>query len=342
MSDSKSRGNPWHPVSDFLDNNLQNAQDHFYDHWQKSINHVLGSFDYLSDVTNQTVDQFHGHINQAHNDTVDYFFTKNRLNPFVFTTSNTPKVDKKIREHVALITGGIGGIGTAICERLYADGNQVIATYITSEKERAIEWQKEFKTRGFNLHIIECDVTDFKMCKRVASQINKEFGRLDILVNCAGITRDAMLRKMDPAQWQMVLQTNLNSVFNVTKSFMNGMIKRKYGRIINISSVNGQKGQFGQTNYSTAKAGMIGFSRELAIELADTGVTVNTVCPGYVETSMVEAIREDILDGIVSQIPMGRLAKPSEIAASVAFLAQESSAYVTGSEISINGGLFTG
>ncbi len=341
MSDSTSR-TPWHPFSDYVDSGLQDAQDQFYSHWQESINHVFGSFDYLTDVTNQTVDNLHGHINKAHNDSLDYFFTKNHLNPFIYSTQNSAKKNKAVRHHVALITGGIGGIGTAICERLYDDGNQVIATYIAPEKERALEWQKEFRSRGFNLKIIECDVTDFDMCKRVARKINKDFGRLDVLVNCAGITSDAMLRKMDPSQWQKVLETNLNSVFNVTKNFLNGMIQRKYGRIINISSVNGQKGQFGQTNYSTAKAGMIGFSRSLAIELADTGITVNSVCPGYVGTSMVESIRKDVLDGIIAQIPMGRLAKPSEIAASVSFLAQESSAYVTGSEISVNGGLFTG
>lgn len=341
MSNSKSN-NPWHPLSELVDNNLQDAQEHFYNHWQESINHVFGSLDYLTDVTHQTVDHLHGHINRAQNDSIDYFFTKNQLNPFIFTKENTPKKDKQVREHVALVTGGIGGIGTAICERLYEDGNRVIATYISMEKERALQWQKEFKNKGLNLEIVECDVTDFNMCKRVASKINKEFGRIDILVNCAGITRDSMLRKMEPSQWDMVLKTNLDSVFNMTKSVLNGMVKRKYGRIINISSVNGQKGQFGQTNYATAKAGMIGFSRSLAIELADTGVTVNSVCPGYVGTSMVESIRKDVLDGIVAQIPMGRLAKPSEIAASVSYLAQKSSAYVTGSEISVNGGLFTG
>lgn len=336
MSDSKSKY-PNLPFTDYMDMSLQQAQDQFYNHWQESINTVFGSLDYFTGVTHNTVDK----INQAHNDTLDYFFTKNHLNPFIFTNKN-PLEKTQVREHIALVTGGVGGIGTAICERLYDDGHHVIATYIAPEKERALEWQQEFKQKGFKFHIVECDVTDFKQCKKVARELQKEFGHIDILVNCAGITRDAMLKKMDTKQWQMVLETNLNSVFNVTKSFLDGMIKRKFGRIINISSVNGQKGQFGQTNYSTAKAGMIGFSRSLAIELADTGITVNTVCPGYVGTSMVEAIRKDILDGIIETIPMKRLAKPSEVAASVSFLAQESSAYITGSEISVNGGLFTG
>ncbi|MEJ2093877.1 MAG: acetoacetyl-CoA reductase [Gammaproteobacteria bacterium] len=244
--------------------------------------------------------------------------------------------------NVAVVTGGIGGIGTEICKRFYDDGHQVIATYIAMETERAEQWQLEHLKAGYDFDIVECDVTDFERCKVVARQLEKSYKHIDILVNCAGITRDATLKNMDPDKWQAVIETNLNSVFNVSRQFVDGMARRRYGRIINISSVNGQKGQFGQTNYATAKAGIIGFSKALALELADQGITVNSVCPGYVGTEMVEAIPEDIKNSIIAKIPVGRLAKPSEIADAVSFLAAENSGYITGSEISVNGALFTG
>ena len=245
-------------------------------------------------------------------------------------------------KRVALVTGGIGGIGTAICRKLVDDGDQVIATYIIQEQEQAKEWQDEHLQNGYDIEIIECDVTDFKNCKKVARQVEKTYGKIDILVNCAGITRDATLRKMDLDNWHAVLDTNLDSVFNVTRNVINRMLKNGYGRIINISSVNAQKGQFGQTNYSAAKAGMIGFTKSLALELADSGITVNCVCPGYVGTNMVEAIPEDIKIAIISKIPLGRLARPEEVAEAVAFLAADNSGYITGSELSVNGALFTG
>ena len=243
---------------------------------------------------------------------------------------------------VAVITGGVGGIGTDICTRLAGEGNKIISTFIAAERDTALAWQRDRRKEGYDIDLVECDVTDFDACKRTAADIEEKYGAVDVLVNCAGITRDAVFTKMEASNWHAVLDTNLDSVFNVTRGFVNGMMERNYGRIINISSVNGQKGQFGQTNYSAAKAGMIGFTRSLALELVNYGITVNCVCPGYVHTSMVEKIREDIRDAIISQIPMGRLAKTSEIAAAVAFLADRESAYITGAEIAVNGALWLG
>jgi len=250
--------------------------------------------------------------------------------------------NKAVKTGVAIVTGGTGGIGTEICRRLATEGNVVIATYIAVEQEKARQWKKDLEKEGYTVDIYECDVANFDSCRLFAEQLENKYGQIDILVNAAGITRDAMLRKMDPENWHAVINTNLDSVFNVTRNFINGMIRNKYGRIINISSVNGQKGQFGQTNYSTAKAGMIGFTRSLALELADKGITVNCVCPGYVRTSMVAAIREDVLESIIKQIPVGRLATTTEIADAVAFLANEGSGYITGTELAVNGGLWLG
>ncbi len=260
----------------------------------------------------------------------------------VTETTGREQVGKMTKTGVAIVTGGIGGIGTEICRKLATDGNVVIATYIAPEKDKALLWKQEFESSGLKADIYECNVADFESCRIFAEQIEKKFGQIDVLVNAAGITRDSMLRKMDPENWHAVINTNLESVFNVTRNFINGMIRNNYGRIINISSVNGQKGQFGQTNYSTAKAGMIGFTRSLALELADKGITVNCVCPGYVKTSMVAAIREDVLDSIIKQIPAGRLASTTEIADAVAFLAGENSGYITGTELAVNGGLWLG
>ena len=253
-----------------------------------------------------------------------------------------PAAQKQLKTGVAVVTGGIGGLGTDICKRLAAGGNHIVSTYLAAEKDAAEAWMREREQEGITVELHECDVTDYESCRAMARAIEEEHGPIQVLVNCAGITRDATFKKMSPDNWHAVLDTNLDSVFNVSRQFIDGMVRNGYGRIINISSVNGQKGQFGQTNYSAAKAGMIGFTRSLALELADTGVTVNCICPGYVGTSMVEAIREDILQGIIGQIPMGRLAKPDEIAAAVAFLASRDSSYITGTELAINGGLWLG
>lgn len=241
---------------------------------------------------------------------------------------------------LALVTGGTGGIGTEICKNLRQHRNQVIATYLGSEENEAHAWQRARQSEGYNVHLVECDVSSFDACARMAEEISSRYGSIAILVNCAGITRDKTLGKMDKDHWDAVLDTNLDSVFNVTKNVIDGMIRRHYGRIVNISSVNAQKGQFGQTNYAAAKAGMHGFTKSLARELAGHGITVNTVSPGYVDTQMLKAIPKAIRQDIVRKIPMGRLAKPEEIAWVVAFLTSEASAYITGSNIAVNGGLF--
>jgi acetoacetyl-CoA reductase len=241
---------------------------------------------------------------------------------------------------IALVTGGTGGIGTAICTRLAADGHRVVATYPPAEAERARCWQLERRAEGYELALAECDVASFASCARMAGAVAAAVGPVDVLVNCAGITRDKTLAKMEPGQWRAVLATNLDGAFNVTRQFVGGMAERGFGRVISIASVNGQRGQFGQTNYAAAKAGLFGFTRALAREVAGQGVTVNTVSPGYVQTGMVEAIPAEIRERIVRQIPVGRLARPPEVARAVAFLAAEEAGYITGANIAVNGGLF--
>ena len=241
---------------------------------------------------------------------------------------------------VALVTGGIGGIGTEICRHLHRQGRQVIATHLAVEAEQAAAWRKTQSEAGFDIALVVVDVTSFESCEGMAKEVEARFGGIDILVNCAGITRDATLRKMEKADWSAVLSTNLDSVFNVTRQVIEGMTERGFGRIVNISSVNGQKGQFGQTNYAAAKAGMHGFTKSLALEGARKGVTVNTVSPGYIGTEMVMAMSEEIRDQIVGTVPVGRLGKPEEIGRAVAFLCDDASGYVTGADLSINGGLY--
>ena len=202
-------------------------------------------------------------------------------------------------------------------------------------------WLERMRREGFeNVHAAEGDVSDFESAADMVRQIESEIGPVDILVNNAGIVRDNMLKKMTPSEWLAVINTNLNSAFNVTKQVIDGMTERGWGRIVNLSSVNGQKGQFGQTNYSAAKAGVHGFAKALAQEVVRKGVTVNSVSPGYVETDMVKSIRKDVLEKIVAGIPMGRLAKPEEIAALIAFLSSDEAGYITGANIAINGGMY--
>ncbi|MFI5150154.1 MAG: acetoacetyl-CoA reductase [Bacteroidia bacterium] len=246
---------------------------------------------------------------------------------------------------VALITGGTGGIGSAICERLYRDGFTLVANYRDFDKamkwrEEAKKWRDDQLKMGIDVKIVEGDISDFASAQRMIKEIEDEIGVVQVLVNNAGITRDTPLHKMNPDQWFDVINTNLNSVFICTRLVIEGMIAKGWGRIVSISSVNGQKGQFGQTNYATAKAGMYGFTKSLALEVAKKGVTVNTVSPGYIGTSMVMAIREDIRNKIIEQVPMGRLGQPKEIAAAVAYLVSEDGSYMTGSDISVNGGLY--
>jgi acetoacetyl-CoA reductase len=243
---------------------------------------------------------------------------------------------------LALVTGGTGGIGTEICRDLAAAGHQVVSTYVAAEEDLARAWQQERRAEGQPVELIECDVASFESCAGMAQQVKARLGPVEILVNCAGITRDKTLAKMEPAQWAAVLDTNLNGAFNVTRQLIDGMIERRFGRIVCISSVNGQRGQFGQTNYSAAKAGLFGFARALAREVAADGVTVNTVSPGYVDTSMVGAIPKDIRDAIVRKIPVGRLAHPREIARAVSFLVADESGYITGANLAVNGGLYLG
>ena len=241
-------------------------------------------------------------------------------------------------ERVAFVTGGMGGIGTAICKRLAANGNKVVANCLTGYDKKD-EWLSSMRAQGFAVHAAEGNVEDFDSCADMFYRISSIIGPVDILVNNAGITRDGVFKRMSESDWYDVINTNLNSVFNVTRQVVEGMTDRGWGRIINVSSVNALKGQFGQTNYSAAKAGMHGFSKALAQEVVRKGVTVNTISPGYVATDMVMAIRQEVRDQIVATIPMGRLAQPDEVAGLVSYLASEDAGYITGANISINGGL---
>ena len=244
----------------------------------------------------------------------------------------------KVAHRIAYVTGGMGGIGTAICRRLCRDGHVVIAG-CGPASQRKEHWLSEMRAEGCNIHASAGNVADWESTRRAFEAARAEVGEIDILVNNAGITRDCTFRKMTLDDWHTVIATNLNSLFHVTKQVIEGMVGRGWGRIINISSINGQRGQFGQANYSTAKAGIHGFTMALAQEVAARGVTVNTVSPGYVETDMVKAIKKEIRDQIIAAIPMGRLARPEEIAAVVAFLASDEAGYITGANISVNGGM---
>lgn len=243
-------------------------------------------------------------------------------------------------KRIALVTGGNGGIGQSICMALADKGCTVVAGYYPGDKENAEQWQADMKNNGYDIALAAADVADFEQTQQMVAGVEESVGPIDILVNCAGITRDSSLKKMEYNDWEAVIDTNLNSAFNVTKPVMTGMMSRGFGRIVNISSVNGQRGQFGQPNYSAAKAGLHGFTMAAAREGARKGVTVNTVSPGYVETAMTAAMPEAVLESIVGEVPMGRMAQPKEIAQAVAWLADDESGYVTGANIPVNGGLF--
>src|SRR5499433_3548506 len=234
---------------------------------------------------------------------------------------------------VALVTGGTRGIGAAISKELKAAGYKVAATYGSSD-----EAAQKFKAET-GINVYKWDVSSFEACAAGVKQVEADLGPVDVLVNNAGITRDAQLHRMKPEQWTAVINTNLGSLFNMSRQVIEGMRERKFGRIINISSINGQKGQFGQTNYSAAKAGEIGFTKALALETAKGGITVNAICPGYINTEMVQAVPLAVLEkAILPYIPVGRLGEPEEIARCVIFLAADDSGFITGSTLSANGG----
>ncbi len=235
---------------------------------------------------------------------------------------------------VAFVTGGTRGIGRAICERLIADGHKVAAGYSGNEAAA------EACAKELGVMVVKGNVGVFEDCQAAVKKVEAELGPIDILVNNAGITRDGMLHKMTYEQWSEVIRVNMDSAFNMTRPVIEGMRDRGWGRIVNISSINGQKGQMGQTNYSAAKAGLIGFTKALALENAKKGVTVNVICPGYIDTEMVAAVPENVLAQIIAGIPVGRLGKGEEIADMVSFLAGERAGFVTGATLSLNGGQY--
>ncbi|MGM9451972.1 acetoacetyl-CoA reductase [Legionella bozemanae] len=240
----------------------------------------------------------------------------------------------------AVVTGGTGGIGSAICQRLAAD-YQVIACYFKDGKhDEAKRWQERQRKAGYDVDILYGDTTQFADCEKLTDLLMERYGRIDVLVNNAGITCDTTLKKMTPLQWQQVIDANLTSVFNITRNVLPSMLDQGYGRIISISSINGRKGQFGQCNYAATKAALFGFTKSLALEVANKGITVNTISPGYIETPMLAAIKEEILNAIITYIPVGRLGKPEEVADAVAFLAAPERGFITGANLDINGGQY--
>lgn len=241
---------------------------------------------------------------------------------------------------IALVTGGTGGIGTAIVKRLADLGHKVATNYRNEEKARA--WQEQLKKGGYDITLVKGDVSSPEEAEALVREVESKLGPVDILVNNAGITRDGTFHKMTPIQWHEVINTNLNSVYNMTRPVIEGMRERKWGRVIQISSINGQKGQYGQANYAAAKAGMHGFTISLAQENARFGITVNTVSPGYIGTDMVMAVPEEVRNKIVAQIPTGRLGSPEEIAYAVTFFIPDEASWITGANLSANGGQYMG
>ncbi len=243
-----------------------------------------------------------------------------------------------VEQRVVLVTGGMGGLGETISTKMVDAGYRVVVTYSPGNTRHG-EWLAGMKANGYDIAAVACDVANFDSCARAVADVQARIGAVDVLVNNAGITRDMTFKKMDKVSWDVVMRTNLDSLFNMTKQVADGMVDRGWGRIINISSVNGSKGAFGQTNYSAAKAGVHGFTKALALEVAKKNVTVNTISPGYIGTKMVTAIPEEVLNTkILPQIPVGRLGKPEEVAGLVIYLASEEAAFVTGANIAINGG----
>lgn len=241
-----------------------------------------------------------------------------------------------MQSRVALVTGGTGGIGSSIVQRLAQMGHRVATNY--RDETRARAWQAQMRERGFDIALAQGDVSSPEQAQGLIAEVERQLGPIEVLVNNAGITRDSTFHRMTPLQWNEVIGTNLNSCFNVTRPVIEGMRERKWGRIVQISSINGLKGQYGQANYAAAKAGMHGFTISLARENARFGITVNTVSPGYVATDMVMSVPEEVRAKIVAEIPTGRLGTPDEIAYAVSFLVAEEAAWITGSNLDINGG----
>lgn len=244
-------------------------------------------------------------------------------------------------QKVAVVTGGTGGIGTAISQHLAKLGYQVIACYFKGGNHDAAKtWQQSQKEQGYDIDIAYADTCQFEDCAKLASQILEKYGQVDVLVNNAGITKDTTFKKMTPEKWHGVIDANLNSVFNVSQNFINSMLERQSGRIINISSINGRKGQFGQCNYAASKSALFGFTKSLAQEVANKGITVNSISPGYIKTEMLASLSDDILNKIIAQIPVGRLGTVEEVAKSVAYLASDDASFITGANLDINGGQY--
>jgi acetoacetyl-CoA reductase len=245
-----------------------------------------------------------------------------------------------MERRTAIITGGTGGIGSAISRRLAADYHVIACYFKGGNHEEAERWRAHQEQAGFNIDILYADIAQFSDCDTLVSTILERHGRIDVLINNAGITCDTSLKKMTPQQWQQVIDANLTSTFNITRTVLPAMLDKGYGRIISISSINGRKGQFGQCNYAATKSALFGFSKSLALEVANKGITVNTLSPGYIETPMLAAMKKEILNTIISHIPLGRLGTPEEVADAVAFLAAPESGFITGANIDINGGQY--
>lgn len=243
---------------------------------------------------------------------------------------------------VAVVTGATGGLGTAMCKVLAEQGRKVIASHLPAEQftTEAQQWRMKMKDEGYDVTIYPLDVTDFEGCRNFVQTVEADYGPIEVLVNNAGITNDAPLKKMAPDQWNRVINVNLNSMFNMCRQVFEGMCERGFGRIVNISSLNGEKGQFGQSNYAATKAAIYGFTKSIALEGARKGVTVNAVSPGYIDTPMVRKVPEKVLDSIVAGIPVGRLGQPEDIARAVAYLTADDAGFVTGTNLSVNGGQY--
>lgn len=245
-----------------------------------------------------------------------------------------------MEQKIAVITGALGGLGVTMSEALLDQGRKLVITYLPNEESKAKEATAAWEAKGHTVHAYPLDVTDLDACLAFADKVEKEVGPVSVLVNNVGIAQDAPIRRMEATQWQAVIDTNLNSMFNMVKVFFDRMYEREFGRIVNVSSLNGEKGQFGQCNYAAAKAGIYGFTKSIALEGARKGITVNAVSPGFINSPMLDKVPEKVMPSILSTIPMGRLGEPKDIARAVAFLTHDDADYITGTNISVNGGAY--